>query len=107
MSANPSVDRGVYPDEIGAVTPKKDRFAVTPKKDRSCLCSFTFTNGRHCRTPQRDFLPRRPLLLGRGGLGAGRPLSPSLRPSFKPARRSASVLARLSCCLPPGSDREA
>ena len=29
-----------------------DRSTVTPKKDRAGLCSFTFADGRHCRTPR-------------------------------------------------------
>jgi hypothetical protein len=36
MSANRSVDRS----------------AVTHQKDRSCLCTFTFADGRQCRTPR-------------------------------------------------------
>ncbi len=35
-----------------------DRFAVTHKKDRSGLCSFTFADGRQCRTPRRAGHPR-------------------------------------------------
>ncbi len=31
-----------------------DRSAVTPQKDRASLCSFTFTDGRRCRTTRRD-----------------------------------------------------
>jgi hypothetical protein len=34
-----------------------DRCAVTPQKDRASLCSFTFTDGRRCRTPRRDSHP--------------------------------------------------
>src|SRR6266478_3389601 len=45
MSTNRSVDRF-------AVTHKVDRFAVTHKNDRSCLCAFTFADGRRCRTPR-------------------------------------------------------
>src|SRR6266478_465250 len=29
-----------------------DCFAVTHKNDRSCLCAFTFADGRRCRTPR-------------------------------------------------------
>jgi len=36
-------NRSVDPDLAG----------VTPKKDRSGLCSFTFADGRQCRTPRR------------------------------------------------------
>jgi len=34
-----------------------DRSAVTPQKDRASSCSFTFTDGRHCRSPRRDSHP--------------------------------------------------
>ncbi len=33
------------------------RFSATPKKNRSRLCSFTFADGRHCRTPRRSGHP--------------------------------------------------
>jgi len=52
-----SVDRGVHPDEIGVVTLENDRSAVARDKDRASLCSFTLTDGRHCRTPRRDGHP--------------------------------------------------
>jgi hypothetical protein len=52
MSANRSVDRGVYPDEIGAVAREKGRSAVAREKDHSGLCSFSFADGRQCRTPR-------------------------------------------------------
>jgi len=35
-----------------------DRFAVTHKNDRSCLCAFTFADGRRCRTPRLTGHPR-------------------------------------------------
>jgi hypothetical protein len=38
-----STNRSVGPDSVG----------VTHKKDRSGLCSFTFADGRRCRTPRR------------------------------------------------------
>src|SRR5258708_12488182 len=50
MSTNRSVDRS-------AVAHEKDRRAVTRQKDRSSLCSFTFADGRQCRTPRRDGHP--------------------------------------------------
>jgi len=34
-------------------TNKKGRVVSTPKKDRTGLCSFTFADGRQCRTPRR------------------------------------------------------
>jgi len=34
-----------------------DRCAVTPQKNRASLCSFTFTDGRRCRSPRRDSHP--------------------------------------------------
>jgi len=42
-----SVDRS-------AVTPENHRSAVTHENHRSSLCSFTFADGRQCRTPRRD-----------------------------------------------------
>jgi len=42
-----SVDRS-------AVTPENGRCAVTRENHRSSLCSFTFADGRQCRTPRRD-----------------------------------------------------
>jgi hypothetical protein len=45
MSANRSVDPS-------AVAHEKDRPAVAHKKDRPGLCSFTFADGRQCRTPR-------------------------------------------------------
>src|SRR6267142_6482731 len=51
MSTNRSVD-------CFAVAQDKDRFAVTHKKDRSCLCAFTFADGRRCRTPRLTGHPR-------------------------------------------------
>ena len=49
-----STNRSVY---RSAVTHKVDRSAVTHKKDRSGLCSFTFADGRRCRTPRRSGHP--------------------------------------------------
>jgi hypothetical protein len=34
-----------------------DRSAVTHAKDRASLCSFTFSDGRRCRSPRRDSHP--------------------------------------------------
>lgn len=34
-----------------------DRSAVTREKDRASLCSFTFADGRRCRSPRRDSHP--------------------------------------------------
>jgi hypothetical protein len=45
MSANRSVDRS-------AVAHEKDHSAVAHENDRSPLCSFTFADGRRCRTPR-------------------------------------------------------
>src|SRR6266481_5144709 len=51
-----SVDRHAVTPENGrcAVTRQVDRSAVTRENDRSSLCSFTFADGRRCRTPCRD-----------------------------------------------------
>ncbi len=40
-----------------AVTHEKGRSAVTHEKDRSGLCSFTFADGRRCRTPRQSGHP--------------------------------------------------
>jgi hypothetical protein len=50
MSTNRDVDRS-------AVALSVDRSAVTSQRDRASLCSFTFTDGRRCRTPRRDSHP--------------------------------------------------
>jgi hypothetical protein len=39
-------------DRPAAAAPENSRSAVTPKKDRANLCSFTFADGRRCRTPR-------------------------------------------------------
>jgi hypothetical protein len=72
MSANRSVGRAAatHHNDRSTVTPKKVRSAATPedhrtadapkddrstvarKNDRSSLCSFTFADGRQCRTPR-------------------------------------------------------
>src|SRR6266567_1142117 len=41
-----------------AAARKVDRFAVTPKNDRVSRCSFTFSDGRRCRTPRAAKHPR-------------------------------------------------
>jgi len=46
MSTNRSVGRLT-------ATQDKNRIADTHKKDRSGLCSFTFADGRQCRTPRK------------------------------------------------------
>lgn len=48
MSTHRDVGRGVYPDEIGA---------VTHAMDRASLYSFTLTDGRRCRPPRHDGHP--------------------------------------------------
>ena len=45
MSVNRSVGRST-------ATHKNDRSAATSKNDRASLCSFTFADGRQCRTPR-------------------------------------------------------
>src|SRR5258708_38419713 len=63
MSTNRSVDRSAVAHEKdrsavahekdrSAVAHEKDRSAVAHEKDRSSLCSFTFADGRQCRTPR-------------------------------------------------------
>jgi hypothetical protein len=54
MSANRSVGRSTatHKHDRSAATHKIDRRAAAPKDDRSSLCSFTFADGRQCRTPR-------------------------------------------------------
>ena len=60
MSTLRSVDRLAVTDEKDrfAVMHEKDRSAVTREKDRAGLCSFTFADGRRCRTPRFSGHPR-------------------------------------------------
>jgi len=55
MSDNRSVGCFTATPEKGCstATPEKDCSTAAPKKDRSRLCSFTFADGRQCRTPRR------------------------------------------------------
>ena len=59
MSTNRSVDRPAVTHKVdrSALTHKVERSAVTHAKDRSGLCSFTFADGRRCRTPRRSGHP--------------------------------------------------
>ncbi len=68
MSTRRSVDRSAVAPEKdrsavapekdrSAVAPEKDRSAVARKKDRASLCSFTFDDGRRCRTPRLSSHP--------------------------------------------------
>src|SRR5882762_7767566 len=79
MSTNRSVD-------CFAVAQDKDRAAVKDKKDRSCLCAFTFADGRQCRTPRR----------------AGRDISSFLSGSYLSACDLSSALARLFSAVAEG-----
>jgi hypothetical protein len=55
MSTNSSVacSTGTPEKDCSTGAPEKDRSAGTLKRDRSRLCSFTFADGRQCRTPRR------------------------------------------------------
>ena len=79
MSTNRSVD-------CFAVAQDKDRPAVKDKKDRSCLCAFTFADGRQRRTPRR----------------AGRDISSFLSGSYLSACDLSSALARLFSAVAEG-----
>jgi hypothetical protein len=113
MSTNRSVD----PDLVGvtpkkdhcAVTHKLDRPAVTPKKDRSGLCSFTFADGRQCRTPRRAghshlcFFHARKEAQSLAAEAAGRDISSFLSGSYVSACDLSSALARLFSAVAQGN----
>jgi hypothetical protein len=54
MSTKRSVGRltATQDKDRSTATRENDPSARTPKKDRSGLCSFTFADGRQCRTPR-------------------------------------------------------
>jgi hypothetical protein len=117
MSTNRSVDRGVYPDKIGSVAHEKDRSAVTrqvgrsaatPQEDRSSLCSFTFADGRQCRTPRRDGHPylcafhARKEAQALAGQEAGEDIAYHLSGSYVSACDLSSALGRLFSAVAQG-----
>jgi hypothetical protein len=99
MSSNRSVDRGVYPDKIRA---------VTRQKDRSSLCSFTFADGRQCRTPRRDGHPylcafhARKEAQALAGEAAGKDIAYHLSGSYLSACDLSSALGRLFSAVAQG-----
>jgi hypothetical protein len=99
MSSNRSVDRGVYPDKIGA---------VTRRNDRSSLCSFTFADGRQCRTPRRDGHPHLCAFHARkeaqtlAGQEAGEDIAYHLSGSYVSACDLSSALGRLFSAVAQG-----
>jgi hypothetical protein len=101
MSTNRSVDRS-------AITHEKDRSAITPKKDRSGLCSFTFADGRQCRTPRRAghshlcFFHARKEAQSLAAEQAGEDISSFLSGDFLSACDLSSALARLFSAVAKG-----
>ena len=92
MSANRSVDRS----------------AVTHKKDRSGLCSFTFADGRRCRTPRSAGHPHLCCFHARreaqslAAEQAGRDISSFLSGSYISACDLSSALGRLFSAVAQG-----
>jgi hypothetical protein len=101
MSANRSVDRS-------AVAHEKDRSAVTRQKGRSFLCSFTFADGRQCRTPRRDGHPylcafhARKEAQALAGEQAGEDIAYHLSGSYVSACDLSSALGRLFAAVAQG-----
>jgi hypothetical protein len=99
MFTNRSVDRGVYPDEIGA---------VAHEKDRSGLCSFSFADGRQCRTPRHTGHPYLCAFHARkdahalAGQEAGKDIAYHLSGSYVSACDLTSALGRLFSAVAQG-----
>jgi hypothetical protein len=110
MSTNRSVGCPAAAHEKGrsAVTHKKDRSAATHKKDRSGLCSFTFADGRQCRTPRRAghshlcFFHARKEAQSLAAKQAGEDISSFLSGDFLSACDLSSALARLFSAVAKG-----
>src|SRR5713226_4327070 len=111
MSTNRSVGCPAAADEKvrSAVTPKKDRSTVTRKKDRSGLCSFTFADGRQCRTPRRASHPHLCYFHARkeaqslAAEAAGRDISSFLSGDYLSACDLSSALGRLFAAVAQGN----
>jgi hypothetical protein len=94
MSSNRSVD----PDLVG----------VTHKKDRSSLCSFTFADGRQCRTQRRDGHPylcafhARKEAQALAGQEAGEDIAYHLSGSYVSACDLSAALGRLFAAVAQG-----
>ncbi len=102
-----STNHSVGPDLVGA-TRKVDRSAVKPKKDRSGLCSFTFADGRRCRTPRRSgharlcFFHAQKEAQSRAAKQAGQEISSCLSRDYLSACDLTSALARLFSAVAQG-----
>jgi hypothetical protein len=92
MSANRSVDRS----------------AVAPEKDRSSLCSFSFADGRRCRTPRCSAHPHFCYFHARKEAQAlaaqemGRDIASDLSGGYLSACDLNSALGRLFCAAAQG-----
>jgi hypothetical protein len=101
MSTNRSVDRF-------AVAHEKDRSAVAPENDRSPLGSFTFADGRRCRTPRCSSHPHFCYFHARKEAQAlaaqqmGRDIAADLSGSYLSACDLSSALGRLFCAAALG-----
>jgi hypothetical protein len=91
-----------------AVTIEKDRAAVTPKKDRSSLCTFTFADGRRCRSPRQSghsylcCFHARKEAQARATEELGQDISSFLSGSYLPACDLSSALGRLFTAVAQG-----
>jgi hypothetical protein len=80
----------------------------TRSKDRSSLCSFTFADGRHCRTPRRDTHPYLCAFHARkaaqvlAGQEAGQDIAYYLSGSYVSACDLSSALGHLSSAVAQG-----
>ncbi|MFI5057324.1 MAG: hypothetical protein ACHQLQ_03995 [Candidatus Acidiferrales bacterium] len=101
MSANRSVDRS-------AIAHKKDRSAVAQENDRSSLCSFSFADGRRCRTPRCPSHPHLCFFHARKEAQAlaaqqmGRDIASDLSGSYLSACDLSSALGRLFSAVAQG-----
>ena len=110
MSTNRSVDRFAVTHEVDrfAVTHEVDRFAVTHKNDCSCLCAFTFADGRRCRAPRLTGHARLCCFHAKreaqslAAQQVGRDVSSSLSGSYLSACDLSSALARVFSAVAEG-----
>ncbi|HVS89253.1 MAG TPA: hypothetical protein VHF01_13665 [Candidatus Acidoferrum sp.] len=85
-----------------------DRSAVTRQNDRSSLCSFTFADGRQCRTPRRDGHPylcafhARKEAQALAGEAAGEDIAYHLSGSYVSACDLSAALGRLFSAVAQG-----
>src|ERR1700694_5009267 len=81
--------------------------STTRSKDRSSLCSFTFTDGRHCRTPRAEHpylcaFHARKDAQALAGEAAGKDIAYHLSGSFVSACDLSSALGRLFSAVAQG-----